>query len=355
MKSQDDSTSSVSPQSSLPSIPTSSEIVDKKDVPVDATQSITNQNSTPTPNPIINGNGNALAENGHAKPNGHLNYQNNNNNYKSRRFRHNNSVPNVYYQGHNNYHYNNHYHSHSHTQRNNQINGAAPNGYNPTHYLPYSQDGRRHSQQIYSDPKNLYYGHLPMDFTNQPPQFQPYYPIPSIPENFALIVQQVEYYFSVENLCKDVYLRRKMNSQGFVKLETLANFNRVKSLTGGDFELFKEALKWCPTLEIQGNGIRTRNGWNVWILPQESRDDDVVDVVGVSIDNEMPSISNNIEKTSLQVQNNNNNNDLKDEDNSLSSQITSPSSNNDTIKKFDVAHATSFVPSSTTTPVESSD
>jgi hypothetical protein len=40
-----------------------------------------------------------------------------------------------------------------------------------------------------------------------------------------------EYYFSVENLCKDLYLRRQMDNEGYVLLSEIAQFNRVKHIT----------------------------------------------------------------------------------------------------------------------------
>ena len=39
-----------------------------------------------------------------------------------------------------------------------------------------------------------------------------------------------EYYFSVENLCKDLYLRGKMDTQGFVSLGEIVQFNRIRRL-----------------------------------------------------------------------------------------------------------------------------
>ncbi|KAJ3099396.1 La ribonucleoprotein domain member 1B [Phlyctochytrium planicorne] len=44
------------------------------------------------------------------------------------------------------------------------------------------------------------------------------------------IRSQVEYYFSIENLCRDIYFRRQMNPEnGSVPLRVIANFNRVRS------------------------------------------------------------------------------------------------------------------------------
>ncbi|EJT81340.1 hypothetical protein GGTG_01323 [Gaeumannomyces tritici R3-111a-1] len=42
--------------------------------------------------------------------------------------------------------------------------------------------------------------------------------------------QQVEYYFSPDNLLRDIYLRARMDSQGYVLLKTIAQFKRVQQL-----------------------------------------------------------------------------------------------------------------------------
>ena len=46
--------------------------------------------------------------------------------------------------------------------------------------------------------------------------------------------RQVEYYFSLENLVKDTYLRSRLDAQGWLDVDTINQFNRIRSLTGGD-------------------------------------------------------------------------------------------------------------------------
>lgn len=83
------------------------------------------------------------------------------------------------------------------------------------------------------------------------------------------------YYFSVENLCKDLYLRRHMDSQGFVSLALLAKFNRIKQLTN-DIDLIRQACLHCQTIEyvhVEGiDRVRAREGWQQWVLKMEERD-----------------------------------------------------------------------------------
>ncbi|KAK3828056.1 MAG: hypothetical protein J3Q66DRAFT_321706 [Benniella sp.] len=85
----------------------------------------------------------------------------------------------------------------------------------------------------------------------------------------CFILQQIEYYFSVENLCKDVFMRNQMDSEGFVPLSLVANFNRVRYLTT-DLELIKEALRPSNEIELNGDRIRKKDDWATWIFPKEN-------------------------------------------------------------------------------------
>jgi la-related protein 1 len=85
-----------------------------------------------------------------------------------------------------------------------------------------------------------------------------------------------EYYFSIENLCKDMFLRKHMDSKGFVFLSVIADFNRIKQLTT-DMELIKFACYHSREIEyrIGADGrdrIRRCDGWEQWVLPTGDRD-----------------------------------------------------------------------------------
>lgn len=58
------------------------------------------------------------------------------------------------------------------------------------------------------------------------------------------ILHQVEFYFSPDNLAKDVFLRRQMDSDGWVKVSVIAKFNRVKSLSS-DIQEILEVSYFC--------------------------------------------------------------------------------------------------------------
>ncbi|KAI3285971.1 hypothetical protein DTO002I6_8452 [Penicillium roqueforti] len=91
-----------------------------------------------------------------------------------------------------------------------------------------------------------------------------------------MLSMQLEYYFSVDNMCKDMFLRKQMDSQGFVSLNVLASFKRVKSLTE-DFELIRHVSRQlrnveCQTGEDGVDRLRPRDKWQQWVLPVDQRE-----------------------------------------------------------------------------------
>ncbi|KAI9314141.1 hypothetical protein BX666DRAFT_1970743 [Dichotomocladium elegans] len=82
------------------------------------------------------------------------------------------------------------------------------------------------------------------------------------------ILQQIEYYFSIDNLCKDMFLRSQMDAEGYVNIKLIADFNRVKALAN-DYNLIHEALNESKLLEVKGDKVRKREGWEIWVLPAQ--------------------------------------------------------------------------------------
>lgn len=82
----------------------------------------------------------------------------------------------------------------------------------------------------------------------------------------AMLAKQIEYYFSIENLCRDIYLRSNMDPQGFIPVSVIANFNRVRMLTLNP-SLILESLRKSTVVEIKGDRIRKRDDWAKWLLP----------------------------------------------------------------------------------------
>ena len=56
-------------------------------------------------------------------------------------------------------------------------------------------------------------------------------------EAVAQLRQQLEYCFSIGNVCKDVFLRTQMDVGGFVNLAELSRFGLIAALTADAAEL----------------------------------------------------------------------------------------------------------------------
>lgn len=88
------------------------------------------------------------------------------------------------------------------------------------------------------------------------------------------VLSQVEYYFSIDNLCKDTYLRMCMDSQGFVPLGVIASFKRMQEIA--DYQIIRIACDTSPLIEfiVTEDGqdkIRRRENWEQWVLEMGTR------------------------------------------------------------------------------------
>ncbi|KIY70869.1 hypothetical protein CYLTODRAFT_487754 [Cylindrobasidium torrendii FP15055 ss-10] len=108
---------------------------------------------------------------------------------------------------------------------------------------------------------------------NQPPL-----PVPVTKLSFPLdntrylVLGQIEYYLSSQNLAQDLFLRRNMDSEGWITFALLASFNRVKQLTNGEnAALVHEVMSLSSTVEINaaGDSVRTHE-WRSFVLPTAS-------------------------------------------------------------------------------------
>jgi la-related protein 1 len=91
----------------------------------------------------------------------------------------------------------------------------------------------------------------------------------------SMVAAQLEYYFSIENLCKDMYLRSHMDSQGWVPLSVIAGFNRIKTLTE-DVSLIRHVCQMSRSLEFRPGDdgtdrLRKLEKWDQWILDMDQR------------------------------------------------------------------------------------
>ncbi|CAL1264894.1 unnamed protein product [Larinioides sclopetarius] len=62
--------------------------------------------------------------------------------------------------------------------------------------------------------------------------------------------KQIEYYFSEENLQKDFFMRRRMNSEGYIPVALIASFHRVQAQTQ-DINKVLEAVSASDLLELK--------------------------------------------------------------------------------------------------------
>ncbi|KAK9889082.1 hypothetical protein WA026_004354 [Henosepilachna vigintioctopunctata] len=78
------------------------------------------------------------------------------------------------------------------------------------------------------------------------------------------VKKQIEYYFSEENLCRDFFLRRKMDLNGYLPITLIASFHRVQSLTS-DLGLIVEAIMDSDKIELTtGFKVRTKHDPTKW-------------------------------------------------------------------------------------------
>jgi La domain len=86
-----------------------------------------------------------------------------------------------------------------------------------------------------------------------------------------------EYYFSIDNLVKDIYLRKYMSSQGYVHLHIIAGFKRVQVLTL-DMDMIRAVCIESDVIEIVrepggSDYVRRKEIWEPWVLPIDERDE----------------------------------------------------------------------------------
>merc|ERR1719181_1308022 len=63
------------------------------------------------------------------------------------------------------------------------------------------------------------------------------------------VQKQIEYYFGMENLLKDVYLRKHMTDEGWVPIPLLAGFRRIQTMTT-DLTIMLEAISTSQIVEL---------------------------------------------------------------------------------------------------------
>ncbi|XP_062101897.1 la-related protein 1C [Humulus lupulus] len=136
----------------------------------------------------------------------------------------------------------------------------SPTAFIPPHIRPYGTPPMGFPGEL--GPPIVYVPHPPFVAPMQP-MFIPA-PDPQLPSK---IVNQIDYYFSNENLIRDTYLRQNMDDQGWVPITLIAGFNKVQLLTD-NIQLILDSVRMSSAVEVQGDKVRRRTDWNRWLLPQ---------------------------------------------------------------------------------------
>nr|XP_026693337.1 la-related protein 1B isoform X2 [Ciona intestinalis] len=97
--------------------------------------------------------------------------------------------------------------------------------------------------------------------------------------NLEYIMWQIEYYFSPDNLERDFFLRRKMDTEGFLPLDFIASFQRVQALTT-DIDVIYEAIKDSKVIEIVDNKVRCKDNPLQWVIHDNNDSEDGIPVPG---------------------------------------------------------------------------
>ncbi|KAM3483802.1 hypothetical protein MY8738_002852 [Beauveria namnaoensis] len=193
-----------------------------------------------------------------------------------------------------------HTNSHSQHQHVASFNGNGPAGSRPQG--PYSPPPRGGHGQLFMPPSqrgrggrsnaanfhrmSLPNGRLPpvqtqfasYEYSMAPISAVPYQPQPYWDNMMVPVLKnQIEYYFSIENLCKDMYLRQRMDSQGFVPLHFIAAFKRVRELSA-DIGMLRVVCEMSLDVDLvvgedEIERVRRRDGWESFVLPLKDRDD----------------------------------------------------------------------------------
>ncbi|KAM0890108.1 hypothetical protein ACQ4PT_027286 [Festuca glaucescens] len=128
---------------------------------------------------------------------------------------------------------------------------------------------------------HLYYFAVP---TSDGLQALPFVPPPPTPPALLIspleqlqreLLVQIEYYFSDENLCKDIYLRQHMDGQGWVPVSLIAGFNQVQKFLhrigqikklADNLQFILDTILLSAVVEVQVDKIRRRARWEMWLL-----------------------------------------------------------------------------------------
>ncbi|CAI5705997.1 hypothetical protein KXD40_009624 [Peronospora effusa] len=95
-----------------------------------------------------------------------------------------------------------------------------------------------------------------------------YVPTPDINVTAEWAKSQIEFYFTSDNLVRDIFMRQHMDVDGYVPLAFVGSFQAVYSVHQ-DYQSLLEVMKHSETIELdeQNEKIRLRKGWEKWVWP----------------------------------------------------------------------------------------
>lgn len=114
------------------------------------------------------------------------------------------------------------------------------------------RDGNHKGRRYYDDP---YYGGIYIPDT---PESRSYYS--------RVAVYNIEMLFSVENLCRDTFLRSYMDEAGFIPLLFICNYI---SCFGSSYPDILNILQESPIIEVDTTNetVRLKENWQMWLMP----------------------------------------------------------------------------------------
>lgn len=174
-------------------------------------------------------------------------------------------------------------------------NGSFTNGFQGANAFSPSRNGRSNGQRNSSFPtENPPYSPTMNGYPVTPGMGSPglpgYYGFPGLnpmgPQGYEYhhhqhiamlngISNQLNYYFSFDNLIKDMFLRAHMTSSGYVPLSFIADFQRMKFLSQ-DLGMIRMVAMQSPDFvvrtDVEGQThIRKRHDWEQFVLDMDAR------------------------------------------------------------------------------------
>ncbi|KAI5819819.1 hypothetical protein BZA77DRAFT_143843 [Pyronema omphalodes] len=180
--------------------------------------------------------------------------------------------------------------------------GQYSNGHGAAHLQPQQLSAQANGQQFvqYQQPRGGSFGrrggHAAYGAHNyrfnpamqHAPQFMAYgtsslaydysmvAPSHTVDNVYTILTSQINYYFSVDNLCKDIYLRKQMDNDGYVRLSVIAGFRKIQETTK-DINILRDAAMMSHEINVQYGFddvyLRKKEGWQSFVLKEEERDE----------------------------------------------------------------------------------